>query len=341
MRHQVKKVFIAGGTGFIGYHTAIKFLSMGINVDTIALPNEIDLKGWYPSNINLVYGNLFEMSESELKDLFSKDNYDTFLYALGPDDRYNPAPPAYTFFYDKLVTSCLRIVAAAKACGIRRCIVLNSYFCTFDRMLNNRLSRFHPYIHARREQEIALLSLGENDSFEIMMMELPYIFGTMPNRKPLWKDFFLSHFDSGTHIYFPRGGGTAIIDVSGVAEAIVAAAFNGENGRCYPVGNQNITFAELINTMMKAKGDKRRFFGIPGFICFFGGVAIDLKLRKQGKDSGLNNAKLMTQILNRCFYLDPNSISQELSYSEFGFLGGLDPMDSIVTTIKACYPNET
>ncbi|MFA5381365.1 MAG: NAD(P)-dependent oxidoreductase [Candidatus Izemoplasmatales bacterium] len=337
MKQQVNKVFIAGGTGFIGYHTALKFLSMGIKVDSIALPNEIDLQGWYPKEVNLKFGNLFTMTESDLKNLFSQDNYDTFVYALGPDDRYVPAAPAYAFFHEKLVIDCLRIVSIAKASGFKRCIVLNSYYSTFDRKINNRLSRIHPYIRARREQETALLNLGLDGSFEIMMMELPFIFGLMPSRKPLWKDFFLSHFDQNKQIYFPSGGGTAVIDVSGVAEAIVAAAHNGENGRCYPVGNINITYNDLINRMMKAKGDKRRFFGLPGFICYFGGLAIDLKFRKLGKESGLNHARLMTQILNKCFYIDPKSISLELGYSEFGFLGGLDPLESIDKTIKSCY----
>ncbi len=45
---------------------------------------------------------------------------------------------------------------------------------------------------------------------------------------------------------YPRSGGTAAIDVSGVAEAIAAASFNGESGRCYPIGWPNQL--ELLGT---------------------------------------------------------------------------------------------
>ena len=50
----IKKVFIAGGTGFLGYHAALKFLDLGIQVDTIALENEITISnlvesGKFPS----------------------------------------------------------------------------------------------------------------------------------------------------------------------------------------------------------------------------------------------------------------------------------------------------
>ena len=55
----IKKVFIAGGTGFLGYHAALKFLDLGIQVDTIALENEIEISNWFDSRIHLSYYKLF------------------------------------------------------------------------------------------------------------------------------------------------------------------------------------------------------------------------------------------------------------------------------------------
>ncbi len=307
-------------------------------VDTIALPNEISLGEWFPKAIGLQFGNLFQMSGEEIAALLKDKNYDAFIYALGPDDRVTPPAPAAVFFHDKLVSEAKKICLAAKNAGIRRCVVLNSYFAYFDRLTGGKLAESHPYIKARVEQAEELISLGEPGVFEVMILELPYIFGTMPGRKPLWREHFLTHFDGLKSIMYPHHGGTAAIDVSGVAEAIVAASINGEPGMRYPIGQINLSFEELINRMMEAIDDPRRFQGVPAWICAIWAGNVDRKLRKQGLESGLNHAKLMTQICNRTFYVDPDEFKTRMNYQELGFEGGKDVLESIKLTIQACYP---
>lgn len=333
----VKSVFIAGGTGFLGYHSALLFRKLGIRVATAALPKEIDLGDWFPTDVPVTYADLFAMPDADLTALFS-GGFDAFVYALGPDDRFIPKAPALAFFQDKLVHQCRRICAAAKAAGIRRCVVMNSYFSEFDRRSGGRLSAHHPYVRARREQEDAVFALGEPGVFDVMVLEFPYIFGTMPGRKPLWRDSFLSHFEGGKAILFPGGGGTACIAVSGIAEAVVAATLNGENGKAYPIGKVNLPFRELLNLMMEALGDPRRYRPVPGFLAAIGGKRIDAQFRKEGKEAGLDHARVMTEILGRRFYLDPEPVEKALGYSALGFTGGTDVRESIRSTIRACYP---
>lgn len=340
MMNDVKKVLIAGGTGFIGYHAAQLFLSREIEVTTIALPNEIELSGWYPENINLLTGNLFQMTQAEITDLIKDLNIDTFVYALGPDDRVIPQGNAYDFFNDKLVVQSTKICQAAKKAGIKRCIVLSSYFAHFDRLMSYKLSKHHPYVRARMEQQLSLFELAEPPIFDVMMLELPFIFGTMPNRKPLWREHFLSLFDSMKQLYFPKGGGTAVISVEGVAEAIVACAYFGESNTCYPVGIQNMTYHHLIESMMSIIGDHRKFVGVPGWITGIFAAKLDKKLLKDGKQSGLNHQRLMTDILNKLFYIDPDFMKERLHFEELAFFGGVDINKSIADTIKACYPEK-
>jgi hypothetical protein len=51
---------------------------------------------------------------------------------------------------------------------------------------------------------------------DVMVLELPYIFGAMPGRTPLWKDVFIERFFRAPVICFPRGG-TTMIHVRAVA----------------------------------------------------------------------------------------------------------------------------
>ncbi len=73
-----------------------------------------------------------------------------------------------------------KICLAAKSAEIKRCVVLNSYFSHFDRLRGRELAKNHPHIKARVEQEEELTSLCEAGIFEVIILEFPYIFGTMP-----------------------------------------------------------------------------------------------------------------------------------------------------------------
>jgi len=338
MPHEPKKVFIAGGTGFIGYHAAKLFLSKNIEVGTIALPNEIELGDWYPKEVDLHFGNLFKMTQNDITDLLGNKNYDTFIYALGPDDRFVPDAPAYDFFHDRLVVQCEKICSAAKAAGIKRCVVLNSYFSHFDRLYNSQLSKHHPYILARVEQETTVIALEEPGFFDVMVLELPFIFGIMPNRKPLWRTHFLSFFDGMKSLQFPKGGGTAAISVEGVAEAIVACAYHGESGVTYPIGLVNLTYRHLIETMMSTIGDNRKYQPVSPFLAALFAGKIDREYKALGKENGLDHKRLMLDVLSRKFYIDPDFMMERLGFAELGFQGGKNIYISIEETLRDCYP---
>ncbi|HPR31042.1 MAG TPA: hypothetical protein PLK12_03060 [Prolixibacteraceae bacterium] len=337
MQHSVHNVFIAGGTGFLGYHSGLLFLRKGCRVGTLALPDEINLEGWYPKEIETYFGDVFRMQEEEIVDLLSGKGWDTFVYALGPDDRVTPPFPAYDFFHERLVVQCAKICRAANKAGIRRCIVLNSYFAYFDRKMNGTLSRHHPYIRCRVEQAEVTIGLGEAGVFDVMILELPYIFGAMPGRIPIWKSVFLDRFEKMPFAFFP-GGGTAAIHVSGVAEAVYAAAVNGAHGGRYPVSTVNISYRTMIRTMFESASIPKRIITIPAWIGYVSGWWLMQKEKKNKKEPGLHLALLMTQILSRNFFIHPQEMSTLLDFASLGFSGGDDAMQGIREAMARCYP---
>lgn len=331
---EIKRVFIAGGTGFLGYPTAEIFLEKGVQVDTIALKGELKNLDFMDKRINLAFGNLFEMSDGEIAKLFAGKNYDAVIYALGPDDRVTPNAPAYDFFHERLVTKCKNILKIAKENGAKGAVILSSYFAYFDKKLGGKLSKYHPYIRARREQQNECFALAD-DNFFVNAVELPYIFGVGPNRKPIWKDSFLSHFEGFKNIYFPSGGGTAIIDRIGVAEAVVACAYVGESKVAYPIATDNITYKEMLKIMLDALGDTRKIVQIPGFLCALGAGSFVKKFKKEGKEPGLYYPKLMNGVLNKKFYIDPEKSMNDLHFAELGFTGGKSAREEIVKSMQA------
>ena len=323
-------VMIIGGTGFLGYYAALEFLRRGHTVKTVSLP-DVPLGEWFPPQIEVRYGDVFTMPADELTALFH--GCDAMIYAVGPDDRVTPPAPAYEFFHERLVEACVRVVAAARKGGVRRCVVLNSYFATFHRLHPHwNLTDHHPYIRCRVEQAERVIAEGKN-RMAVMVLELPYIFGTMPERVPLWRDVLFERLRREKTILYPRGGSN-MIAAEHVAEAIVGAAEQGRHGRCYPIGDVNMSWNEMLAIMLDAMDMHKKIVNVPVFLAKLGGQQMKKEHEARGLESGLDPVLLMKDIMGRCLYFDPTESQRDLGYGS----GGIE--DSIRKTVKACYPEE-
>lgn len=323
------KIIIVGGTGFLGYYASLEFLGRGHQVTSLALP-DIDLGDWFPKEVEVKYDNVFDMSTEELVKIF--DGYDAMVYAVGPDDRVTPKAPAYEFFHERLVEACGTVVSAAREAGIRRCVVLNSYFATLHRMKpEKKLDEHHPYIRCRLEQAERVIAEGK-DSMAVMVLELPYIFGTMPERVPIWKDLLFERLRNDSKIYYPKGGSN-MIAVEHVAEAIVGAVEKGKHGKRYPVGDENLTWNEMLSMMLTAMNLDKKVINIPKPAAVLFGFLLRGQHHREGLESGLDPVWLMREIMTDTFFFDPSESQKELGYGS----GGLQ--DSIHATVKACYPD--
>ncbi len=324
------KIMIVGGTGFLGYYSALSALERGHQVASLSI-DDIDLTGWYPEEIVVKHGDVFKMTEEEF--MAALEGYDALIYAVGPDDRVTPPAPAYDFFHERLVERPAVLFRAAKKAGIKRAAVCNSYFATFDRLYpEKKLTEYHPYMKCRVEQAERLIAEG-GDGMDVMMLELPYIFGSMPGRTPLWKDVYIERFFRLPMIVFPKGG-TTMIAVEHVGEACVGALEYGEHGGKYPVGDANHPFKYMIEVMEKGLNIKKPIMLVNKKLCAMGAKSIEKKEAKEGKQPGLNMEHLMLDIMGEELYLpDNDKMAEFLHYGR----GGLE--EAIIKTMKACYPD--
>ena len=354
-KHQFKNVFICGGTGFLGYYSAKEFIRQGAKVGVLALEGELTLSAdWWPSEIDVNYGRLFNLKPGDESPTVTKEDlvkiftgYDTLVYAVGPDDRMHTPTgvSGYDFFHKYLVEKVIPVFEAAKEAGVKKAILLNSYFAYFDRIWpESHLADRHPYIKVRVEQGEALIKTGggvENGGMDVVVLELPYIFGSMPGRTPLWKEVFLDRFAGMPAIFFPKGG-TNMIHVNGIAEAVVASAYYAQHGDRLPIGNKDWKFKNMINLIMETIGCKKRYFGVGAGVAALGvKMTVVKKLKKDNQDSGLNYNYLMQDIQSKdLFYEDDvKNVQEYLHYDELGYDGGGTVEEGIVATAKACYPH--
>ncbi|MBL7110643.1 MAG: NAD(P)H-binding protein [Bacteroidales bacterium] len=329
MEGKGKNVLIIGGTGFLGYHAGLELLRRGYDVTALAIP-DIELKEWFPEQIPLIYSDIFSIGNDELSKHL--DGFDSLVYAMGPDDRSVPDAPADVFFKEKLVQTSARIFEAARLAGIKRAVLLGSYFSYFHRKWPHlKLDKKHPYIRARIRQAQAVL-VASGSEMETMILELPYIFGTMPGRIPLWKEVFFDRLLKMNPVLYPDGG-SSMICVENVAEAIAGAIAHGKAGARYPIGDLDIRWKEMFAIMFTAIGVRRRFIHVPHWIAALAGRVMMRRNRKMGKEPGLHLGHVFKDIISRDFFLESEHSAGVLGY------GSGDVRASIAKTAKACYPS--
>jgi len=326
----MRRVIIIGGTGFLGYHSGLEFLSRGYDVGSLNLPGP-GLDEWFPEKITMKTGNLFEMSHDEL--VAAMKGCHAMVYSVGPDDRSMPKTPSYKFFSEKLVDTSVRVFEAAREAGVKRAVLLNSYFAYFHRIKPKlKLDSRHNYIRARIEQAELVIGTGK-EMMDVMVLELPYIFGTYPGELPIWKEIFLDRLLKFNPVFYPRGG-TSMITVEHVAEAIAGAIEHGKHGKKYHIGDVNMSWHEMFAIMFKAASINRRVVRLPLWAAKIAGFIMQTNQRLHGREPGLHLGYIFQDIISHEFYLDPSQSVEELKYGRGGVV------EAIEETARACYGRE-
>lgn len=320
----MRRVFIAGGTGFLGYHAIQEFLARGWEVTALGLP-PAPPEGFYPPAVKVVIRSIDSATDEELLALLK--GHEALVFAAGMDDRVVPRKPAFPVFHHANVETPLRLFQLAAQAGVERGVVLGSYFAHFDRLWPEaRLSERHPYIRSRVEQEKALTSVP---GLSTCVLELPYIFGSfpLPGWKPLWTP--LVRYLRSSRLVFYMQGGTACVSARTVGRAIVAAVERGEAGARYPIGQENLTWTEMLSRLAAADGRRVRVAALPNLLIKAGLFGLWLVHWLQGKEHGLD-PRFYAAIQTAETYLAPLQSQQSLAYEP------ADLNDAFRQTVEAC-----
>jgi len=318
------KVMIIGGTGLLGYHAMRELSKRGHKVSILALP-PIPAGGLFPEDVPIHLHDLNQLADVELIDLLR--GQDAVVFAAGVDDRVTPKAPAYPFFERHNVATTGRIARISRQAGVQRFIILGSYFAYFHRLWPHlELTRHHPYIRSRVEQSAAALEAG-GDEMAVMTLELPYIFGVMPGRIPLWKPL-VEYAASAFPLFYPKGG-TTCVTVQQVAQAISGAVEKGAAGARYPIGGENLLWTDLLARFARYAGRKKRVISLPNWLVTAGAAVLKALHKLQGIESGLDPIQFI-KLQTAETFIDP-----ELPRSVLGYeLGGLD--EALKDTVKVC-----
>lgn len=282
------KICMIGGTGLLGSQGAKELISRGHQVKAIALP-PLPEGAVLPPEMEIEYGNYLEMNDDEIRKMF--DGCDGFVFAAGVDERVEGPAPIYDLYKKYNIDPIYRLLKIAKECGIKHTVVLGSYFAYFAKARPQmKLTEYHPYIRSRIDQENAAMSFAD-DNFSVAVLELPYIFGTQPGRKPVWVFLVESIRKMPGVTMWPKGGST-MVTVKQVGQAIAGAIERNKGGNCYPIGYYNLTWKEMLTICHKHLGcPNKKIITIPDWMYAMAGKNIVKQQKKQGIQGGLDMIK--------------------------------------------------
>jgi nucleoside-diphosphate-sugar epimerase len=259
--------------------------------------------------MELAFGNYIEMDDEEIREKMRA--CEGFVFAAGVDERIEGPYPVYKMFFKYNIKPLERLLKLAKEAGIKHVVVLGSYFAYFEREWRElKLYDTHPYIRSRVDQARMALSFADG-TMDVSVLELPYIFGTQPGRKPVW--VFLIEQIRGMKRWtlYPRGG-TAMITVKQAGQCIAGAIERGRGGRNYPVGYYNMTWKEMLGIIHKYMGiPNKKIVTIPKFVYKLGMRPMIKEYKKRGLEPGLDFMGL-AEIMTREAYIDKKTIADEL-----------------------------
>lgn len=282
-------VFMIGGTGLLGCEAANVLIKRGHKVTSVALP-PLPEGAPIPEEMDIIFGDINKKSDEEIEALLK--GQDVFIFAAGVDERVEFHAPVMEYYHKYNIAPLERIFPLCKKAGVKRAVVLGSYFAYLSKIRPDmKLDQSNKYFKSRLMQEEVCESFAD-DNFSVAVLELPYIFGTQPGRKPVWTILIeqIAFMDKWPFTMYPKGG-TAMLTCRQVGQAIAGAAEREKSGfEAIPIGMYNLKWDKFLSIVYDARGmgKDRKILGVPPWMMKMGMFKAVKDYKDRKIDAGMN-----------------------------------------------------
>jgi nucleoside-diphosphate-sugar epimerase len=305
------KIAVIGGTGLLGLAGSTELISRGHTVKSLAHEHpskEVNI----PKEMEIVTGDYTTMSDEKLREFFK--DCEAFVFAAGVDERTQakPGEPVYKMFKKYNIDPLDKIFPIINEIGIKKVVILGSYFSYFAKKWEElKLTKHHPNIRSRIVQEELVLSYAKKYNMDVSILELPYIFGTQKGRKPVW--LFIAKMiknSRGKCIPYPKGG-TTMVTVKQVGQAIAGALEKNKGANTYPVGWYNMSWKQWLEIFSEGMNCKKSVITIPTFMYNIFAKKLAKGFKDRNIETGLE-MKEFSKIMTANTFIDKDIIEREL-----------------------------
>ncbi|TDF85935.1 NAD(P)-dependent oxidoreductase [Pseudomonas sp. H9] len=244
------KTLVVGGTGLLGGHAALYLQEQGFDVTLASRrPAEAPALRALPF-MELDYTRT-DLSAQQL------EGYEALLFCAGNDIRHvDTTGDLAAQWRENNSVAIPRFFALAKAAGVRRAVMLGSFY---PQMAPELIER-NPYVRSRHESCEGVRALN-GDGFAAISVNAPFMVGHVPGLQVPMFDAYLAYARGQLLEELPAfgpAGGTNFMSLQSLSEALCQALVRGEPGKAYLVGDENLSFAEYFQLFFDAVGSERQ-----------------------------------------------------------------------------------
>lgn len=317
------RVVVFGGTGYIGSEVCKKLLSVSEKVVSVSR----GVRKGQNCDVEYLYANLVNLSKDDIVSLLKDYNFDTAVYAMGPDLREETNTDSYTFFKQNLIYTSIKVIEALTELKVKNIAYCTSYFLYFDaKFPKKKLSILHPYIKAVKESVEAIKHIVSKKDYQVNLsiLGLCYIFGVSDSMHTIYKDLFLDKYALKRNRIFFVKGGSVMCTLSYATDAIVSSLSKTEGIQTYFIGDENRDYAYMFDNLMIGfdKRVKKIFNLNPLFAGFISTVFRKFNSKTKDVHLSVDLFRYIIDVQSDFFYFPENEIietTEKLSLKR-GFL---------------------
>ncbi len=269
-----KRIFITGGTGFIGQKLVNNLADEGNEVVAL-IRSKSKAQDLAHKNVSFVEG-----------DLFSTDALNKGME--GCDEVYHLAAFASVWAKDNTfervnIDGTLNILDAAKAQGVSKTLVTSTAGVigpAIDGPVNEDTPRkvdfFTPYESSKYESELKIREYV-NDGQNVVIVNPTRVYGPGPLNVSNSVTKLVKQYIEGKWKFMPGDGMSTgnYVYVDDVINGHKLAMKNGKAGERYLLGGEDATYHELFDTIADIGGQKHKLYKMPlGVMLTFGKVQL-------------------------------------------------------------------
>lgn len=239
-------VLVVGGTGLTGAHAALYLSDNGHNVTLMSRSKPVlaCLQGFPHISHNYIDEDI---------DVETLRVFDSLVFAAGADLRLLPAGESDESFFTRANTVAIpRFFEKVRQAGISRAVYIGTYY---PQVAPDTIET-SAYVRSRHLADTELRALG-SDSFCVCSLNAPFIIGHVPGLElPHLRalvQYAAGQID-GMPMIAPDGGVNHISSQS-MSEAILGALLNGQCGKAYLVGDENLSWKSYLEMFCEAAGN--------------------------------------------------------------------------------------
>jgi dihydroflavonol-4-reductase len=241
------RVLVIGGTGFIGYHIVQALHGDGVDVRVLCR-NTAAVAELFPQGVEAVCGDVDHLLTADYVQLLQ--GMDGVVFAAGADERSKITGDATEYFHRANVWPCQQLFEALPQTAVKHAVLLSSIFAWLDQQQPQlELAKQHPYIDSRVEQNRVAHEALVGSACVLTALQVPWVFGSSPHRASQWSAL-VSYVRAGVPLLCIRGG-ASMMSVQSLARAVCGALQYPVSSSSLPIGDENITYCELMQRLCK------------------------------------------------------------------------------------------